>query len=100
MPDNNEIQIRENAPIFDTIGSLARQVGLIISGVPLLLALLGSGNFAGLVEFFRSNDGAAFIGAVSAVVIGAYGLYQRFRRASQLKSAAQNPLNNDISIKS
>jgi len=93
MPDtmsttDKPVIVSANAGLIDTLMAAMRYVIVIVGAVPVLLALLGARDFAGLVRYFQSADGASLIAAVSAVVALAYGLFKTRKRGAQIATVA------------
>ena len=92
MPDTTPpIAVRSNTGLIDTATAALRYAVVIVGSVPVLLAFLGSRDFAGLVAFFRGEDGAGLIAAVSAIVSLGYGLWKTYRRGDQVVTIAADP---------
>lgn len=99
MPDTVEkpIEVSANAGTIDSLQSIGRLLLVIAGTVPVLLKLLGSRNFMGLVDYFRSSDGATFIAAIGGVAAFAYGVYKSHKRGAQIATvAASSKVPNSI----
>jgi hypothetical protein len=90
MPDTTTkpIVVSANAGFIDTLTALGRYLVVIVGAVPLLLQLLGSRDFIGIVNYFRGTDGASLIAAVVAVATMAYGLFKTRKRGAQVATVA------------
>lgn len=86
----SQIVVSKNAGIIDTVTAALRYVVVIMGAVPLLLKMLGAGNFAAIVGYFQTADGSALIAAIGALGTLAYGLVKTFRRGDEVASVASS----------
>ncbi len=82
MPDLNNTgeAVNPNAGVLDTLYALGRYLTVIFTSVPILLALLGSKDLLGIVNYFRGADGTSLIAAAVGFGTLAWGLFKTFRR--------------------
>lgn len=92
MPDTTDkpIVVSKNAGILDTLSAAGRYVAVILTSAPILMTLLGSGNFTGLVDFFRGNDGNTLIAAAIGLGTLAWGLFKTRKRGAQIATVAMD----------
>ncbi len=89
MPDTtDQILVNKNAGIIDTLSAAGRYAVVILTSAPILMTLLSSGNFTGLVDFFRGNDGNTLIAAAIGLGTLAYGLFKTRKRGNQIARVA------------
>lgn len=94
-----KIFIDKNQGLLNTLAAAFRYLLVIAGAVPLLLKLLGDGNFLAIVAYFRSADGTALVAAVGALVTLAIGLYRTFKYGSTLTDAASDTANKNVVLK-
>ena len=87
----HQIVVSKNAGIVDTLTAAGRYVLVIVGAVPLLLSLLGTRDFAGIVAFFQGATGATLITALSGLAALLYGLYKSHKRGAQVALVAASP---------
>lgn len=82
------IVVSQNAGIIDLLTAAGRYVVVIVGAVPLLLQLLGTRDFIGIVNYFRGADGSALIAAAVALATMVYGLIKTRKRGAQVATVA------------
>jgi hypothetical protein len=96
---NMKTFVGKNQGLFNTLAAAFRYIVVIAGSVPLLLSMLGDGNFAAIVAYFQSADGSALVAAVTALVTLGIGLYRTFKYGATLADVAEDPANKNVVLK-
>lgn len=91
--------VSKNQGIMNTLAAAVRYLLIIAGAVPLLLNLLGSGNFVAIVTYFQSDEGAGLVAAVGALVTLGIGLFRTFKHGNKLVEVAADPQNKNVVLK-
>jgi len=102
MSDQNEtppVQIPANAAITDTLAAAVRLVTIVITSVPVLLAIIGKRDLIAFITYLQGADGVALISAITGLGAMAWALWKTLHRARQSVSVAADPRNPASALK-
>lgn len=92
MPEVVEpIVVSPNAAGLDAVKAAFRYITVILTAFPAILFLLKTKDIIGLIEYFKSAEGAAAISAVVALGTAGYGIFRTHKRGAQVVDVAKSP---------
>jgi hypothetical protein len=92
MPEVTEpIVVSSNAAGLDALKAAFRYLTVILTAFPAILFLLKTKDIIGLIEYFKSAEGAAVISALIALGTAGYGIFRTHKRGAQVVDVAQSP---------
>jgi hypothetical protein len=92
--------VNQQQGILNPLAAAFRYLLVIIGSVPLLLKMLGEGQFAAIVAYFQSADGTALVAAIGALITLGIGLYRTFKYGDKLVEIAADSANRNVTFKS
>ncbi len=90
MPDEvvKPIEVSANEAGLDLFQALGRYITVILTSVPVVLALVGKRDINEFIAYLQSNEFAVLASALVSLGTLGYGLFKTHKRGAQVVSVA------------